>query len=71
MFITGGSKQGLKINDLLKVLKYGQKVKSEQSRFSDSPSGNGGCCTLKVTSFFGESEVDEGSRVYPSKRADR
>ena len=59
VFISGGSKQGLKINDLLKVLKSGQKVTSRQSGFQIALPPTE-IATLKVTSFFGESEVDEG-----------
>ena len=60
VFISGGSKQGLKINDLLKVMKSGQKVTSRQTGFQIALPPTE-IATLKVTSFFGESEVDEGS----------
>jgi hypothetical protein len=50
----------LKVNDLLKVMKLGQTITSRQSGFKVAlpPSE---VATLKVVSFFGESEVDEGS----------
>ena len=60
VFITGGSKQGLRVNDVLRVMKSGQKVKSEQSGFQIALPATE-VAAIKVTSFFGESEVDEGS----------
>jgi len=60
VFISGGGRQGLKINDLLKVMKAGKKVTSQQSGF-DMALPSTEVATLKVASFFGESEVNEGS----------
>jgi curli biogenesis system outer membrane secretion channel CsgG len=60
VFISGGSKQGLRINDLLKVMKSGQKVTSRQSGFQVALPPTE-IATLRVTNFFGESEVEEGS----------
>ena len=60
VFISGGSRQGLKINDMLKVMKSGKKVTSKQSGFQVALPPTE-IATLKITSFFGESEVEEGS----------
>ena len=62
IFVAGGQRQGLKIGDRLKVMKPGKTVKSAQSGFDISLPATE-IATLKVQSFFGESEVNEGSVV--------
>lgn len=60
IFISGGQRQGLMVGDLLQVMEKGQIVKSKQSGFDiNLPSKKIG--TVKVTSFFGENENNEGA----------
>lgn len=60
VFISGGKHQGIKVGDVLAVMREGQKVKSQQSGFEiDLPSTEVG--TLRVVSQFGDTEVNEGS----------
>lgn len=60
LYISGGARQGLKVGDLLSVMRPGDKVKSGQSGFNISlPSSE--IATIKVVSQFGESDTDEGS----------
>ncbi|KIL97897.1 Curli production assembly/transport component CsgG [Paramagnetospirillum magnetotacticum MS-1] len=60
LFISGGARQGLKIGDLLTVMRPGEKIKSGQSGFNISlPSAE--IATIRVIAQFGESETDEGS----------
>jgi hypothetical protein len=60
LYISGGARQGLKIGDLLTVMRPGDKVKSGQSGFNISlPSSE--IATIKVVAQFGESDTDEGS----------
>jgi curli biogenesis system outer membrane secretion channel CsgG len=60
IFISGGELQGLKIGDQLDILKPGKKIKSQQSGFDISlPSQKVG--SVKIISFFGENETNEGS----------
>jgi hypothetical protein len=60
VFISGGSRQGIKVGDTLKVMSPGQKVKSKQTGMEISLPGQH-TATIKVLSFFGESENNEGS----------
>jgi len=60
IYISGGPRQGLKVGDVLSVMQEGETVKSGQSGFNIAlPSTKVG--TIRVTSFFGESESNEGS----------
>lgn len=60
VYISGGPRQGLKSGDILRVMAPGQKVKSRQSGMEISlPSSQ--VATIKVVSFFGDSENNEGS----------
>ncbi len=60
IFISGGSRQGLKIGDKLQVLSSGKKVISNQTGFEiELPATK--LATIKIVSFFGDSETNEGS----------
>jgi curli biogenesis system outer membrane secretion channel CsgG len=60
VFISGGARQGIKVGDTLKVMSPGQKVKSKQTGMEISLPGKQ-VATIRVISFFGENENDEGS----------
>lgn len=60
VFISGGRHQGIKVGDVLSVMRDGQKVKSQQSDFNITlPSTE--IASIRVISLFGSSETDEGS----------
>ena len=60
LFISGGQRQGLKVGDMLQVMKQGQAIKSQQSGFIiNLPASR--IATIKVLSFFGDSENTEGA----------
>ncbi len=60
VFISGGQKQGLKVGDILQVMEQGATVKSRQTGFDiNLPSKK--IAEIKVASFFGENENNEGS----------
>ena len=60
VFISGGARQGLRIGDILRVMAPGQKVKSKQNGMEISLPATQ-VATIRVASFFGDSENDEGS----------
>lgn len=60
VFISGGSRQGIKVGDTLKVMSSGQKVKSKQTGMEISLPGKQ-VATIRVISFFGDNENNEGS----------
>ena len=60
VFISGGFRQGLKVGDNLRVMIEGQKVKSKQTGMEISLPGKP-VATIKILSFFGDSENEEGS----------
>lgn len=60
VFISGGLRQGIKVGDTLRVIAPGQKVKSKQSGMEISLPGKM-VATIRVISFFGENENNEGS----------
>jgi len=60
VFISGGSRQGLKVGDVLRIMVPGQKVKSRQTGLDITLPGRQ-VAKVRVISFFGESENDEGS----------
>ena len=60
VFISGGSRQGIKAGDTLRVMISGQKIKSKQTGMEISLPGKQ-VATLRVLSFFGDSENEEGS----------
>ncbi len=60
VFISGGQRQGLKAGDLLQVMVTGKKIKSKQSGF-DMYLPSQKIATVKIVSFFGENESNEGS----------
>lgn len=60
VYISGGQSQGLKTGDILQIMRRGDVIKSKQTGFDIVlPSTMVG--KLKVVSFFGDSEVSEGS----------
>jgi curli biogenesis system outer membrane secretion channel CsgG len=60
MFISGGKHQGIKVGDVLAVMREGDRVKSQQTGFEIAlPATKIG--TIRVVSLFGESEANEGS----------
>jgi curli biogenesis system outer membrane secretion channel CsgG len=60
IYITGGTKQGLKVGDKLAILQRGESVKSEQSGFTIAlPSKRVGI--VRVNSLFGDDETNEGA----------
>ena len=60
ILIGGGKLQGLKIGDELLVMRQGKRVKNPQTGFMIELPGKE-VARIKVASFFGESETDEGS----------
>jgi curli biogenesis system outer membrane secretion channel CsgG len=60
LFISGGARQGIKVGDVLSVMRQGETVKSAQSGFAvtlpPTPIGK-----ARVISLFGDSENNEGS----------
>jgi len=60
IFISGGFRQGLKVGDELVVMAPGQKVKSKQTGMEISLPGRE-VARIKVVSFFGDNENNEGS----------
>lgn len=60
VMVSGGSRQGLRVGDHLKVMTAGKVVKSQQTGFNvQLPHTQVG--ELEVLSFFGDSETTEGS----------
>jgi curli biogenesis system outer membrane secretion channel CsgG len=60
LFISGGSLQGLKVGDTLQVMEQGKSVKSRQTGFDiNLPPKK--IAMIKVASFFGDNESNEGS----------
>lgn len=59
-FISGGKSQGLKEGDLLAVMEAGDTVRSRQTGFDITLPGKR-VATLRVSGFFGETEIEEGS----------
>lgn len=60
IYISGGKRQGLNIGDQLSIMKAGKKVKSQQSGFDISLPPKE-VAKVKIVSFFGENETNEGS----------
>lgn len=60
VLISGGPAQGLKIGDELSVVQEGEKVRSRQTGFMVDLPGKE-IARLRVVSFFGTSETDQGS----------
>lgn len=60
IYISGGSRQGLKVGDRLAILQKGETIKSTQTGFDIAlPAKVVG--QVKVTSLFGENETNEGA----------
>lgn len=60
VFISGGTKQGLKVGDFLQVMEQGKKVNSKQTGF-DMTLPPKKIAAIRVFSFFGDNETNEGS----------
>lgn len=60
VFISGGSRQGLKVGDLLAVMEAGDSVKSRQTGFEIRLPARR-VATIRVSAFFGNTETEEGS----------
>jgi curli biogenesis system outer membrane secretion channel CsgG len=60
VFISGGRSQGLRQGDELSVVEPGKTVRSQQTGFEITLPGRQ-VATLKVVSFFGDSETTEGA----------
>jgi curli biogenesis system outer membrane secretion channel CsgG len=60
LYLSGGKRQGLKVGDTLAVMQQGERVKSAQTGFDITlpPKAVG---QIRVVSFFGDSETNEGS----------
>jgi curli biogenesis system outer membrane secretion channel CsgG len=60
LYMSGGSRQGLKVGDTLAILRQGEQVKSGQTGFNITlPSTSVG--QARIVSFFGDNETNEGS----------
>jgi curli biogenesis system outer membrane secretion channel CsgG len=60
LYISGGSRQGLKVGDTLFVLKQGERVKSGQTGFEITlPAKTIG--QVRVVGLFGSNDTDEGA----------
>lgn len=60
VFLSGGKRQGLNIGDTLQVMEQGAPVKSRQSGFViNLPATR--VATIKLISFFGDSDSNEGA----------
>jgi hypothetical protein len=60
VYISGGERQGLKVGDLLAVMRPGDTVKSAQTGFDIAlPAAE--VAILRVVQLFGDSEVNEGA----------
>jgi curli biogenesis system outer membrane secretion channel CsgG len=60
LYISGGTRQGLRVGDTLFVLKQGERVKSGQTGFDITlPAKTVG--QIRITSLFGNNETDEGA----------
>jgi len=60
IYISGGSRQGIRAGDALRVYAQGEQVKSAQSGFQIALPARP-VAQLKVVSSFGDSETNEGS----------
>jgi len=60
MFISGGEHQGIKVGDVLAVMREGDRIKSQQTGFEITLPGTK-IGTIRVVSLFGDSEANEGS----------
>ncbi|WP_286830896.1 MULTISPECIES: CsgG/HfaB family protein [Kordiimonas] len=60
VFISGGERQGLKVGDILSVVKAGQVIKSAQTGFDITLPATP-VAKIQVTQLFGDSEMNEGA----------
>lgn len=60
LYISGGARQGLKVGDMLAVMRPGEAIKSGQSGFTVAlPSSE--VAAIRVVAQFGDSDTNEGS----------
>ncbi len=60
LYLSGGERQGLTKGDKFAVMRPGKRIKSKQTGFDiDLPATK--IATIQIESFFGDSEVNEGS----------
>lgn len=60
LYISGGARQGLKVGDVLAVMRPGEAIKSSQSGFTVAlPSSE--VAAIRLVAQFGDSETSEGS----------
>ena len=60
VFISGGRHQGIKVGDVLAIMREGQTVKSQQTGFDITLPGTH-VGSIRITSLFGDSEASEGA----------
>jgi curli biogenesis system outer membrane secretion channel CsgG len=60
IYMSGGAKQGIKVNDTFAIMREGEKIKSAQSGFQITLPGTI-VGTVRVVGLFGESENNEGA----------
>jgi hypothetical protein len=60
VFISGGRHQGLEEGDMLAIMEAGNTMKSKQTGFEITLPPKQ-IATIRVSSFFGETETEEGS----------
>lgn len=60
LFMSGGSRQGIRTGDTFVVMREGEKVKSGQSGFEITLPGSP-VATIRVISLFGDAESNEGA----------
>lgn len=60
IYISGGSRQGLKVGDKLTVFQLGETIKSDQTGFNITLPPKA-VAQIQIVSLFGDSETDEGA----------
>lgn len=60
LYISGGQRQGIKVGDILQVMERGTTIKSKQTGFDITLPAKK-IAEIKVVSFFGDNENNEGS----------
>ena len=60
IFMSGGTRQGIKVGDSFVVMREGEKMKSAQTGFEITLPGTA-VGTVRVTSVFGDAESNEGA----------
>ena len=60
VFMSGGSRQGIRVGDTFVVMREGEKVKSSQTGFEITLPGSA-VAKVRVVSLFGDAESNEGA----------